>query len=134
MIELMENVEILSKEEIIESVNPLGGFLPLITMVIAILVAVVCVWGSLKLSCINDSIGVLFFGAALACALEYTVFLIFGKIITPEITEEVPTGRYQYEIVVKDDSAIKEIYDNYEIIEVKGIIYTIQDKEEPHND
>lgn len=128
MLELMENVEILSKEEIIESIPPLFGLLPLVSIWLALLVAVVGTLISLKLSSITENFSVFVFGAALSFALECTIFLIFDKIITPELTKEVPTGRYQYEVVIKDDSAIKEIYDNYEIVEVKGAIYTIQDK------
>ena len=40
-----------------------------------------------------------------------------------------PTGQYEYQVLIDDSANFKEIYDKYEIIDVKGEIYIIRDKE-----
>lgn len=43
-------------------------------------------------------------------------------------TESTPTGRYQYEVIIPNDTVLKEIYEQYDIVEAKGHIYIIRDK------
>lgn len=39
------------------------------------------------------------------------------------------TGRYEYMVQFNDDISFVEIYDKYDVIEQRGDIWTIQDKE-----
>lgn len=39
------------------------------------------------------------------------------------------TGRYRYEVTIDDNVAFKELYEKYDIIEQKGKIYVIEEKE-----
>lgn len=40
------------------------------------------------------------------------------------------TGRYRYEVTINDDVSFKDIYENYEIVDQKGKVYTLIDKED----
>lgn len=40
------------------------------------------------------------------------------------------TGRYRYEVTINDDVSFKDIYENYEIVDQEGKIYTLIDKED----
>ena len=83
--------------------------------------------------------------AIIGCNLTFTRFDFIGKILTiistitmivfscilPLFSNklEVPTGQCEYQILINNDKALKEIYNKYEIIDVKGEIYIIRDKE-----
>ena len=38
------------------------------------------------------------------------------------------TGIYEYEVIINDDAAAKDILDNYQFVEKRGDIYVIRDK------
>lgn len=40
------------------------------------------------------------------------------------------TGRYRYEVTINDEVSFKELYEKYDVIEQKGKIYVIEEKEE----
>ena len=42
---------------------------------------------------------------------------------------EVPTNRYRYEVTIDESVTITEIYDNYDVIEQRGDIWILEDKE-----
>lgn len=41
-----------------------------------------------------------------------------------------PTGRYQYECLIDDGTPCAEIYDKYDIVDRRGEIWILEDKEE----
>lgn len=41
-----------------------------------------------------------------------------------------PTGRYRYECLINEDTSIVEIYNQYNIVERRGDIWVLEDKEE----
>lgn len=61
-------------------------------------------------------------------ALLVFLVTIVGLIIMLCASTEIPTGRYQYEAIITDDSGYKEMVENYNIVEVKGQIYVIEEK------
>lgn len=63
-------------------------------------------------------IAVFFVGLLLACE----------KAKAAHQTVEIPTGKYEYEVLIEDTSLLKEIYENYEVIGTKGDIYILRDK------
>ena len=42
---------------------------------------------------------------------------------------EVPTDRYRYEVTIDKNVTIEEIYENYDVIEQRGDIWVLEDKE-----
>lgn len=43
---------------------------------------------------------------------------------------KVPTGRYRYECTIDSKTSISEIYENYKIIEQRGDLWILEDKNE----
>lgn len=107
---LIEGLELINKIEIMKN-HPL--ILPLAALFLAL------GFGCLILSC-NRKITpifltILFFVGAIA---------LFDKYENPSI----PTGEYYYEVILDDTVNLKEFYQTYEIIEIKGDLYTIKEK------
>ena len=70
---------------------------------------------------------------ALTTSDLYLISFIFGMlltILTCLITEPVPTGRYQYEVTIDKSVSVTELYEKYDIIEQRGDIWVLEDKEE----
>ena len=44
--------------------------------------------------------------------------------------EEIPTGRYKYEVILDKSYSATELYENYDVVEQRGKIWVIEDKEE----
>lgn len=57
--------------------------------------------------------------------------LLIGVLIADVtlIFYEVPTDRYRYEVIIDEDVTINDIYDNYNVVEQRGDIWIIEDKE-----
>lgn len=41
-----------------------------------------------------------------------------------------PTGRYKYEVKISDTTTFKEVTDNYKIIDNRGQIWVLEDKDD----
>ena len=104
-------MEILNKTEII-NINRI--------YVAFVIISVVCiVAGVLILAADID------FGGYLAIVGFITIvsLLIFCNF------EGIPTGRYKYEVIIDESYPATELYKNYEVIEQRGKIWVIEDKE-----
>lgn len=57
------------------------------------------------------------------CAIVYMIAMLclFGA--------TKPTGRYRYDVTIDETVNFKEIYDRFDIIDKRGDIYTLEDKE-----
>lgn len=44
--------------------------------------------------------------------------------------EEIPTGRYKYEVTVDESVRFTDIYEKYEVVEQRGEIWVLEDKDE----
>jgi hypothetical protein len=44
-------------------------------------------------------------------------------------TKDIPSGRYQYSVTIEDSASINEVYDLYTIVEKRGYLYILEDKE-----
>ena len=53
----------------------------------------------------------------------------FGLIIIGVIGPEVETGLYKYEAIIDEDVSFTELYERYEIVNQRGEIYILRDKE-----
>lgn len=59
---------------------------------------------------------------AILAALSLFGTMIFGMY-------KMPTGKYEYEVILEDDYPVSELYESYEIIDQRGEIWVIKDKE-----
>ena len=44
-------------------------------------------------------------------------------------TFTVPTGKFQYEVLISDDTSFAEVIEKYDIIEQRGEIFVVEEKE-----
>ena len=56
----------------------------------------------------------------IACITTFFIGAIFKK----------PSGRYRYECLIDDTVPYTEIYDKYDVVEQRGSIWVLEDKEE----
>lgn len=54
---------------------------------------------------------------------------LFGSLLTTLFCEGIPTGRYKYEVILDKSYSATELYENYDVIEQRGRIWIIEDKE-----
>lgn len=59
-------------------------------------------------------------GAVIAVGVTLVVMIFSAK--------EVPTGEYQYEVVIEEEVNLHEFYDYYDVIEQRGEIFIVQEK------
>lgn len=58
---------------------------------------------------------------------------LIGSIIWMALNEIIPgapTGRYKYEVKISDPTTFKEVTDNYKIIDNRGQIWVLEDKDD----
>ena len=54
--------------------------------------------------------------------------IAFSLLHATKIKEEVPSGKYEYEVVIDKSVGFREIHDAYEVIDSNGDVYTLRDK------
>ena len=106
---MLEEITVLNQYEVSEFyISDLKIWLILIAAIIISFVACVAA----------DSVG---FGV-----LAFIVALVVG--ISSCGTDQL-TGRYRYECTIDESVSMKEVYERYEIIEQRGDIWVLEDKE-----
>ena len=75
-----------------------------------------------SISNLDSNVGVIFGLLFLICMV--------GALITSIWWEDNPTGRYKYEVILDDNYSATELYENYKVVEQRGKIWIIEDKEE----
>ena len=63
--------------------------------------------------------------------LVASILLFFPAIVCATLSDEVvvPTGEYQYEVLIDDTTSFTEITEKYNIVEQRGEIFVLEDKE-----
>lgn len=62
--------------------------------------------------------------------LSLFILSIIGCIILGfGFCESSPSGRYRYEVTIDESVSIQYIYDNYDVVEQRGDIWVLEDKE-----
>ena len=110
----IQGVEVLSCEPIKE----LNMHYVIACSVIALIIFAVLVFLLFTLDCVEELFPVLVLTEALV------VVLLIGTYGKQE------TDRYRYEVTINDDVSFKYIYENYEIVDQEGKIYTLIEKED----
>lgn len=112
-------MNILNKTEILKDVTPTWLHVVLIVSVVAIIVMT-------GIECKTNSVSL-----ALAIVLTIIFGLIWAWGVRSIVTkEDVPTGRYRYECTIDDDASFVDIAEKYVVVEQRGEIWVLEDKED----
>lgn len=78
-------------------------------------------------------------GSVLACKVNNAVLEVIFAIVAiigcicflyvGIVQPEVETGRYRYEVIMDESVQFTDIYEKYEVIEQRGEIWVLEDKE-----
>ena len=113
---MIDGIEILNKTEIM-TISDAGLLWTFILVFGGVICAALCAF----LSNYHNTfiIGVIF-----------GVVAFFSGFIVGDATEESkPTGRYQYECTIDESVSFKDVLENYEVVEQKGKLWILEDKE-----
>lgn len=112
-------MNILNKTEILKNVTPTWWHVVLIVSVVAIMVMT-------SIECKTNSDSLLL---AIFCIVIFGLIWAGGvKLIVTK--EDVPTGRYRYECTIDDDASFVDIAEKYVVVEQRGEIWVLEDKED----
>ena len=114
---MLEGITILSKTEIVEIANNYDNAIG-IALIICLLSLIVC--NALARADFLE-LTVITFLIAIISGISTLVFLSKGK-------QEIPTGKYEYQVTIDDSVRMKDFYEKYEIINMDGEIFSIRDK------
>jgi hypothetical protein len=78
------------------------------------------------ISIMLDSVGA--FVSGLIIIFVGLILAVVGT-VAEEKVEPLPTGITQYEVLIDESVNFQEVYDKYEVIERRGEIWVLQDKE-----
>lgn len=113
----MDGINVLNKEEILVG-NDGNLFLFIMSVILVVILLIVA------FNCHYDIASFVCGFAALFCAVSAIVnFCIY-------CAQTEPTGRYRYEVTIDKSVSITDVYDNYNVIEQRGEIWVLEDKEE----
>ena len=62
---------------------------------------------------------------ALLCVAAAICVFVVGLVLDSDVN----TGRYKYECAIDDSVSISELYDHYDVVEQRGDIWVLEDKE-----
>ena len=74
---------------------------------------------------IRDKISIVCMWIAVIGIIGCAVWLLLNAVIPG-----APTGRYRYEVKISDTTTFKEVTDNYKIIDNRGQIWVLEDKDD----
>lgn len=116
----MNGIDILNKEEILTSPEWIG-MAASISGVMVIISVIFVVAFTLT---IHDTASIL---SMILFVCSIVAFVVFAAI--NDIYKSEPTGRYRYEVTIDDSVSITEVYDHYNVVEQRGDIWILEDKE-----
>lgn len=74
---------------------------------------------------IRDKISIVCMWIAFIGAISCSVWALLNAVIPG-----APTGRYRYEVKISDTTTFKEVTDNYKIIDNRGQIWVLEDRDD----
>lgn len=112
-------IKVLHQTEILDiSLNPTV----LTVAAVALIVAVLTFFLAWALSD-SDTLLIVSFFCLVVSLLAFVGSTVFAI--------ETPTGRYEYEVLIDDTTNLKTVYDQYEIVDTRGEIFILKEKEMP---
>ena len=112
----MQGIEILNKTKVMMPNDNL-------VIIGLMLLGIAFILGGVAAKVENKVLTYISLGGFGLCILSALIITIVYKEV------EIPSGRYQYEAVIDDDVSINEVYKHYNVIEQKGKIWILEDKE-----
>lgn len=112
---MLEGIEILDKTEILYTSEV--AILFCVLSMVAIIVTAVAFVASLTVGHIKVAII-----CAVVCVLSIITIIVSSSFI------DKPTGTYQYQATIDENVSMVEFHEKYEIVDIKGKIYTIKEK------
>lgn len=113
---MIEGIEILSQEPIMECTY-LGLKIFIIGTLFSVVVGVL-----LEVFYFQDGGGLLIMGCGILLCL------LTGARI--DVNYEIPTGKYEYKVIVDDNVNITEFYKYYEVVDQEGKIFIVREKDD----
>ena len=113
---MIEGIEILSQEPIMECTY-LGLRIFIIGLLFSLIVGVL-----LEVFYFLDGSGFLIMGCGMV------LFLLSGVLIDANYV--IPTGKYEYKIIVDDNVSMAEFYEHYKVVDQEGKIFIVREKDD----
>lgn len=113
----MQGIDILNRTEIIET--------PYKVKIIIIFAAFVTMLSILGM-CVA---GYKLMDLLMLVSITTFVISVAAMISTLILYPKIPTGRYRYECTIDESVTLQDIYNNYKVIEQRGKIWILEDKE-----
>lgn len=110
---------ILNQYEILKNVTPTWWYIVSVVLVVAVIVM-----ASIENKTNSSSL-------LLTVSLTVIFGLIWTWVVRPIVTkEDTPTGRYRYECTIDDDASFVDIAEKYVVVEQRGDLWILEDKDE----
>lgn len=116
---MLPGIEVLSEEFISTSLSPLEITVLGVLLFFGIAMSLILLFMS-----ISDT----HIGGCITSAILIITFLFLVGAVAHKVAN--PTGYTEYQVLIDDDVKWKDLYENYEIIDQQGKIYTIKEKTE----
>lgn len=116
---MLPGIEVLSEEFISTSFSPLEITVLGVLLFFGMALSLILLFDAIT----NESVGGCIMSAIFIIAILFLVGAIAHNVANP-------TGYTEYQVLIDDDVKWKDLYENYEIIDQKGQIYTIKEKTE----
>lgn len=68
-------------------------------------------------------------GALIGIACILLIMLLVGAAIADSSVVKIPSGKIQYEVLINDDIAFSEVIEKYNIVDQRGEIFVVEEKE-----
>ena len=118
----MNGIDILNKEEILTSPLWIVAVLAISAVIGIVSIIIALVFITLTY---HDTAS-FFFIIIFVCS---SIMCVIFNCINDNYKCE-PTGRYRYEVTIDDSVSITEVYDRYNVVEQRGDIWILEDKED----
>lgn len=117
----MNGIDILNKEEILVAPEWILTAFLISIIILVVSIGFSCLFNELVMDIPLNICASLVFLSGISAVVFLFCYLLL---------EIEPTGRYRYEVTIDDSVSITEVYDHYNIIEQRGDIWVLEDKED----
>ena len=117
----LNGIDILNKEEILTSPEWIG----IAASISTVMVIVSIIFAVAFTQTYHDTASIL---SMVLCVCFFIAGIVFALINDNYKCE--PTGRYRYEVTIDNSVSITEVYDRYNVVEQRGDIWILEDKED----
>ena len=116
----LNGIYILNKKEILTTPEWIG----IAASISAVMAIISIIFIAAFTQTYHDTASIL---SMILCVCFFIAGIVFAVIDDTYNCE--PTGRYRYEVIIDDSVKMTELYDNYNVVEQRGNIWVLEDKE-----